>query len=292
MDASKTLRKGPRTRLAKEMASGGLWHLKGAGKVKYSANRSIGMLFKLGKKVPRHDVRTLKFARYTAALAPPPTQAMWQTCVNSFPMDGNDSVGDCTIAGAAHLMENWSYNEKPPTPVVMSTQDCLTDYYALTGGPDSGLDLLTVLRQWQGAGLAYSGTVDVITAYTALQTGSTMDAQQAVALFGGAYIGLELPDFAVTGDMLSTPWVVPPGGAVGNAAPDPSNGHCVPIVGYDVSQAYVATWGTVIPMGWDFYQAYCDEAYAIIAPDWLGSGTAPSGFDMQQLQADLAQVEA
>jgi hypothetical protein len=229
-------------------------------------------------------------------------------------MDGNDTYGDCTIAGAAHLIENWSYNETPPSPRVFSTTDCTNDYFALTGGQDNGLDLLTVLQAWQGNGLAYGGTVaanrwlvgigralhlkcggpsseDKIAAYTALKAGNQLEAQQAVWLFGGAYIGLELPDFAVQGDMLSTPWVVPPGGAVGNAAPNPNNGHCVCIVGYDATQAYVVTWGAVKTMSWGFYAAYSDEAYAIISPDWLGSGVAPPGFDLAQLQADLVSIE-
>jgi hypothetical protein len=248
--------------------------------------------YRLGKLVQRKDKRTLRFARYAAGLAPPPPQALWQANVAGYPMDGNDTVGDCTIAGAAHLIENWSYNVK--APVDFTANDCLSDYYGLTGGQDTGLDLLTVLKQWQGAGLAYSGKADKIEAYVALGPGNTYEARQGVSLFGGVYIGLELPDFIVqAADPLAVSWTVPAGGAVGTNAPDANNGHCVTIVGYDTQQFYVATWGTVIPMSFDFYSAYSDEAYAIVSADWIGSsGQAPSGFDMAQLQADLAQVEA
>jgi hypothetical protein len=251
-------------------------------------------MFRLGKKVPRHDIRTLKFARYAATLATPPTQALWQSKVPLYGMDGNDAVGDCTVAGAAHLMETWSYNAEPATPVNFAEQDCLKDYYLMTGGPDTGLDLLTVLKQWQGTGLLYgSGQSDKIVAYTELTVGNQLQAQQAIALFGGVYIGLELPGFITqASDPLAVSWVVPPGGAVGTNAPNPAEGHCVCLVGYDAQTLYAVTWGTVIAMGYDFYQAYADEAYAIISPDWLGSGQAPSGFDMAQLQADLAVVEA
>lgn len=246
-------------------------------------------MFARGKLPKKTDVRTLKFSRYAANLPLLPPSTDWQSAVPSYPMDGNDSVGDCTIAGAAHLVETWSFNEKPPSNINFSTQDCLSNYYALTGGPDNGLALLDVLRQWQGAGLKYGTRKDVITAYAELSAGDKNQIQQAVALFGGAYIGLELPSFVIGNTSV---WEVPPGGAVGPNAPNPNEGHCVCIVGYDADWLYVVTWGAVVKMSYDFYAAYSDEAYAILSADWLGAGVSPEGFDLQALQADLAQVEA
>jgi hypothetical protein len=52
--------------------------------------------------------------------------------------------------------------------------------------------------------------------------------------------------------MLTVPWVVPPGGPVGNAAPNPNNGHCIPAVSYDADNLYVVTWGEIKPMSWAF----------------------------------------
>jgi len=43
-------------------------------------------------------------------------------------------------------------------------------------------------------------------------------------------------------------------------------------------------------MTWSFWNAYCDESYAIISPDFVGKQTAPSGFDLAALQADLKEV--
>jgi hypothetical protein len=81
---------------------------------------------------------------------------------------------------------------------------------------------------------------------------------------------VSLPDFATQGDMLTVPWVVPPGGPVGNAAPNPNNGHCIPAVSYDADNLYVVTWGEIKPMSWAFYDAYADEAYAMISQDFIG----------------------
>jgi hypothetical protein len=209
-------------------------------------------------------------------------------------MDGNDTVGDCTIAAAAHHVETWTYNESPPAPVNFTTQDCLSDYYALTGGPDTGLDLLTVLNQWQTKGLNRAGgNPDVIKAFVQLKTGDMGEAQQAIALFGGAYIGLALPDFIVNSPApTQMVWDVPSGGAVGPNAPNSNNGHCVPLIGYDANYIYFVTWGAVVQMTWAFYAAYSDEGYVALSQDWLGSGTAPSGFDLTQLEADLVAINA
>lgn len=185
------------------------------------------------------------------------------------------------------MYETWSYNAGT-VPVNPSQDTVVQQYFQLTGGQDSGLNELDVLQTWQQSGLFGDKPVY---AYAALKAGNQLELQQAVWLFGGAYLGLELPQFAVEGNMLEIPWVVPPGGAVGpDASPNPNEGHCVPVVGYGADWVYVVTWGALKQMSYEFYAAYADEAYAILSPDWLGAAGAPSGFDLAQLQADLADV--
>ncbi len=43
-------------------------------------------------------------------------------------------------------------------------------------------------------------------------------------------------------------------------------------------------------MTWAFWDAICDECYAIITPDWVGPGKALNGFDLNALVADLAAL--
>lgn len=85
---------------------------------------------------------------------------------------------------------------------------------------------------------------------------------------------------------------MPGTGPVGNAAPNPNNGHCVPAVAYDQRFIYVVTWGAIKTMTWNFYDTYADEAFAVLSPDWINQklGTSPSGFNMAALQADLEAV--
>jgi hypothetical protein len=52
------------------------------------------------------------------------------------------------------------------------------------------------------------------------------------------------------------------------------------------------TWGAPQSMTWSFWEAYCEEAYAILSPDYLTKKKqTPQGFSMQQLQADLQDLK-
>ncbi len=44
-------------------------------------------------------------------------------------------------------------------------------------------------------------------------------------------------------------------------------------------------------MTWSFYRTYCDEAFAILSPDWLDKkNVSPAGFDLAALLRDLKEV--
>jgi len=250
------------------------------------------MAYCLGKKPPRVDPRTLRLAKYlTPTLpAPPPSSTLYtKVPPTGWPMDGNDSIGDCTVAGAAHLIEQWTA-QTLPSPVLIPLATVEQDYFELTGGPDTGLDLLTVLNWWRQTG--FTGAGGRITAYAQTALQNRVELEQAILLFGGAYLGLELPDFALQppdGNLLTVPWVLPSGQVPpGNAR---QGGHCVAAVGYDAQNVYVVTWGAVKSMSWGFYNAYADEAFAALSPDWIGpAGSSPPGLDLAQLQRDLIEL--
>jgi hypothetical protein len=67
------------------------------------------------------------------------------------------------------------------------------------------------------------------------------------------------------------------------------------VVAYDSRSLTVVTWGALQSMTWGFWAAYCDEAYAILSPDYLdqkaGQTVAPNGFNLAQLQEDLADLK-
>jgi hypothetical protein len=246
--------------------------------------------FKLGKHVPKFDKRTLLFGKYlTSQLPAPPAAIDYSKPVPVWPMMGNDTYGDCTCAAAGHMIEEWTANTG--TEKTLSDPQILAAYnHFAKGNADAGANMIDVLKFWRKTGIGG----DKITAFAQLEPKNNTQAMDAVNLFGNCYIGVALPNFAVAPgtDFLQTPWVVPSQGPVGDAAPNPQNGHCIPAVGYDARNLYVVTWGALKSMSWQFYGAYMDEAYAVLSADWISTkiGTAPSGFNMVALQQDLAQV--
>ena len=61
---------------------------------------------------------------------------------------------------------------------------------------------------------------------------------------------------------------------------------------YDARGVTVVTWGALQVMTWGFWEAYCDEAYAIVSNDYItGKKTTSQGFSLQQLRADLADLK-
>lgn len=252
---------------------------------------------KLGKLDARHDNRTLRLERYLGpGLLPAPPAISWATPIGSWAMMANDRLGDCGLAAAGHLIQEWTTDESSPfTPSddqIISAYSAVSGYDPLTGENDNGVVLLDALNYWRQTGVAGRK----IQAFASIPPSASEMIKQSVLLFGGAYIGLQLPISAQNKDV----WTVNHGSWLGNLfhynlddEPGSWGGHCVPIVAYDTNFLYVVTWGAILKMTWAFFAKYCDEAYAVLSPDWYSSkGVTPSGLDAKQLIADLALITA
>jgi len=170
----------------------------------------------------------------------------------------------------------------PTDTQIVQAYSAITGYNPKTGANDNGAVETDVLNYWRKTGIANHK----ITAYAGLEPGNHNHVQEAVYLFGGCYIGLALPISAQS----QTIWSVPPGGATGTGAAGSWGGHAVPVVAYNSSGLTVITWGALKKMTWGFWDAYCDESYAIISPDFLKKNKAPNGFDLAALQQDLKAI--
>jgi len=247
---------------------------------------------KLGKSTPSNDPRTLLMANYLTSEALPPTPATYMYAKNipatGWGMMDNDKIGDCTCAAAGHLIMEWTDDNNamvtPTDQQIISAYSAITGYDPSTGKNDNGAVETNVLNYWRKTGIAGHQ----ILAYAALEPKNETHVKLGAFLFGGCYIGLSLPLTAQTQKV----WSVPPGGATGKGAPGSWGGHAVCVVGYDSHGVTIITWGATKKMTWSFWNTYCDEAYAIISNDFAGAKTAPSGFDLAALQADLKLIVA
>ncbi len=241
--------------------------------------------YRFGKHPPKVDYRTLRFKTYaTAALAPPPPTADALVRINKalgdidptklFPMDGNDRYGDCTIAALAHSAT--TYHGLVGQKHVMAEQAVLKLYMSLTGGVDSGLPELDVLNYWR----SHPVSRDEILAYVSIAPRDHLHVQQAIALFGGVYLGFQVQANALQDFDARKPWT--PG-------PLTNDGHAVFATAYDQAGVTVLTWGNTQRATWAWWDECVDEAYAILPPQAKDPKFAP-GFNVAQLQADLAMV--
>ena len=191
-----------------------------------------------------------------------------------FPMDGNDTLGDCTIAALAHAVT--VYNGLVGKKKIMARQDVVKLYMHLTGGVDSGLNELDVLNYWRTT--AADG--DKILAFAKIDVKNHANVQQAIHLFGGVYLGFQVQQNAIQEFDAHEPWT--PG-------PLTTDGHAVYATAYDSTGLTVLTWGNTQKATWGWWDECVDEAYAILPPEAKSPGFAP-GFDFAQLQADLSAV--
>jgi hypothetical protein len=189
---------------------------------------------------------------------------------------------NCTCAAAAHMLEVW--NKQVEHRLNKPTEQQVVDLYGkVNGGVDQGASMQEVLNVWRREGLGGQR----ILAYVSMGPKRRDLVTLATWLFSGLYIGLNLPKTARQQRIWD---VVPDGGA--DARPGSWGGHCVSVVDYNAAGVVVVTWGALMRVTWAFFDAYCDEAYAVLPAiyDKLGGKPLENGFDEERLRADLAQL--
>jgi hypothetical protein len=246
------------------------------------------MLRKLGKLPVRTDVRTLRIGRYvdTAKLPEPPVALDLADRVGDWPMYANDRIGDCTIAAAGHMIEAWTAESRGEAVEVSEASvlrafDRVKLVDPVTG--EEGAVVLDVLRDWRRHGVGHHR----IGAYARVPVYDHDLARASAWLFGGLYVGVELPLTAQHQQVWD--WT---GSLAGPAKPGSWGGHAIDLVRYGPDGVTVVTWGRLQEVTWAFWDRYCDEVYAILSNDFLDHGQAPNGFDLEALKADLALVTA
>jgi hypothetical protein len=241
--------------------------------------------YRFGKHPPKVDYRTLRLSTYLKSSLPVPPAAfdalaqVYAALKISdptvlFPMDGNDRLGDCTIAALAHAIT--AYRGRLGQKHLM-TEAAVTKLYAhLTGGPDTGLQELDVLNYWR----AHSVSTDKILGFVKMDPRNHTHVQQAIEIFGGVYLGFQVQANCIQEFDARKPWT--PGKLT-------NDGHAVFAVAYDHAGVTVLTWGNTQKATWAWWDECVDEAYGILPQEAKEADFNP-GFDFAQLKADIAEV--
>lgn len=204
---------------------------------------------------------------------------------------GNDSLGDCTAAGACHLVESITANAG--APVALSREQAIAFYAQscgyVPGNPatDQGGDEIAVLTSWRDKGLDGKGA-HAIKGWLSVDPSNPALIATCNWLFGGLYFGVELP--------LSWTSPMPSGdGFVWDAdKPDMEQGHCFVGVGSDARGIQIDTWGLIGTITYAAIARLCmpgsyGNLFAVLTDEIISKarGLAPSGFDWEQLVADF-----
>ena len=242
---------------------------------------------KLGKHPAKHMFGLPLVSSYTRHLPPPPPATNYGIKARTDAMFLNDTLGCCTVSAIGHAVEVWTANAQA-AEVTLPDSEIRRVYGAVSGyngdpQTDNGAACADVLRYW------YDNPIDghKLNAFASVRPGNHDDIKNAVYRFGSCYIGIQLP---LTAQDQDGPWdVVGGGNMTGNAAPGSWGGHCVAIDAYDDDSGLTCrTWSMEKKMTWAFWDAYCDEAFALLGQDWIeADGRSPDEIDISQLMDDM-----
>jgi hypothetical protein len=250
---------------------------------------------KLGKQPKRSDQRTFKLSKYLkiSELPAAPPAVDWTKAVPRWGMLLNDQLGDCVIAGMMHLTMGWRANagNPPPQPVdseVIAAYSAIGGYVPGDSSTDRGCNMLNALNYWRNTGISIGGETHKILAFAEVNLKDDAEVKAALWLFGGLFTGFEMPQSAAN----AATWTVASGFPHGKSQPGSWGGHCAPLAAENGAGCFqTITWGELMPTAHNFVADYCDEAYAVLSPEWFQrNGQAPCGFDLAALQADLAAL--
>lgn len=233
-------------------------------------------------------------AKYlTGPVTPAPSSRAWAPDWLRWRMYQNDKIGCCTIAAQGHLTQLWGAASQGFNDIGPSEAEVITAYRAISGydprdpASDRGANMLDALNHWRKVGVGSHK----IYSFVKLDSGDRSQIMAAINLFGGVYLGAQLPE-ACKGRPV---WTAP-----GNAVKDRQDwqpgswgGHAMASTGYTGAGIFLVSWGETMHASWQWLIDYVDEIYAVLGPEWVDEKRpSPGGFTLDALRNDLAAVTA
>ena len=246
------------------------------------------MSFKLGKLDPVRLYGIGSLREYAVGRVPKVPASVNPAYTGAWGMLCNDRLGCCAIAGPGHIEMN--IGAIAPTAPTLVPDDALTEstYFGLTGGPDSGLTLASVVTAWQSPTGLFSPE-DQILGGAQLNFRNHVELEESIAFTGSVDLGIACPASAQeqaqqqmeTGQPV--PWTYEPGSQI-------EGGHCVVGVGYESGGIWIVSWGALFLATWQFLSHYLDEAWSILPKQFQEAGHGPLNIDYATLQSDWAEI--
>jgi hypothetical protein len=233
----------------------------------------------------RPDALKLKFGDFINRKKLPKVPAVYGHIKgNDVPwqMLANDQYGDCVLAGACHEIMTWALATQRPMPD-FNNQTVVSQYLALTGGKDAGLDPVATAKWRVSTGVEDTGGVfHKVKAFASITKDSDLDL--AAYIFGACGCGFQVPESAMTEFENEKPWTATTG--------DPIGGHYVPLVGRNSKGLrFVVTWGRLQAVTDKFWQKYFLGGVAYFSPEYLlANGVSPEGIKEADLDTAIASL--
>jgi hypothetical protein len=241
---------------------------------------------KLGRAPRVHDPRDLRLSSYLRH-SRLPGHVDWGVRVRKFPLLLNDRIGDCTVAAALHLVQVWCANAgrrfEPTDELALSLYEKISGYDPHHPDVDRGAADRHVLKWWATSGISGHD----VAGYVAVDPKDHRQVKAAIAWFGGVFVGIGMP---LTAKNQHVHWVKRTGA---QAQPRSWGGHTLIYTGYDDRGVKTVTWGARGTATWGFHDAYCEDVWALVSPDWMTTaGVSPSGLDLAALRRDVDALRA
>jgi hypothetical protein len=193
-------------------------------------------------------------------------------------MGGNDSKGDCTIAGTANLFAIWCHALGLSITIIAAK--VIAFYLALTGGVDSGLDPVVVMNKITTDGIDVG---DGVTRKFAVWALIPIDNLPLIRFLIWKLKAVCLAGDLSDNDVGASSWTLPTNPGAGDA-PDPENGHFflagafgpLDADGQDCDMIF-PTWGMGMPGRYSWFKSR--GLFAAVALD--AEAAEAIGFDFE-----------
>ncbi|MGC8520035.1 MAG: hypothetical protein ACP5P4_16190 [Steroidobacteraceae bacterium] len=200
----------------------------------------------------------------------------------------NDRLGDCAEAGYGHALQVWT--AASGKPMLTEPNSAIEALYGTQGyvpgnpSTDRGTVLQSLLSLLVKGPLP--ANIPKITAFIEIDPTNSTDIDRATYECGLVYIGFNVPAFLQSLESPGSTWSTEPW-----ANNQIVGGHCVISAGYTPGLRQIISWGARYRMTNAFWDAYVDEAYALISPEWLeATGSTPLGLTPAALEQQMAAI--